>query len=192
MIIPTEIAQAFIEYIDTSYLKYSPHSGSKEEYLSFAKNHMADAFTISWSKGGTSGSCWDEGPEDLQDVYEEDEPSMEQLDKFLEKYFPNLTQEDRYLINNKIESNDTYDGDYYGGSTTQGNKSLKFSLLADELIRIIYDKTDCDLIDFNELLEEHSNIVINMNLDDYPKLQLNKELNKTLINEKINSRKVKL
>lgn len=192
MILPKELAQAFIEHIDMAYLKYNENSGDKENYLSSAEHHMEHAFDISWSKGGTYGSCWDD---ELREASAEDEPDMEELDKFLSKYYPNLTDDQKYSIYCHIREEDTYDGDYYGGSTTQGNKSLSFESLANSLISIVYNNIDNDnleIIDFDKLLEQHSNMVINMCLQDYPKLTLFKELRENLDNSKSSTKKIKI
>lgn len=192
MILPKELAQAFIEHIDLSYLKYYEISGDKENYLSSAESHMKNAFNISWSKGGTYGSCWSD---ELTEVYADEEPAMEELDKFLAKYYPNLTENEKNSIYSSVEENDDYDSDYYGGSTVEGKKSISFESLANNLISAIYnnlDNSSLDLIDFNELLEQHSNLVINICLADYPKVSLLKELNENLDNKKSSTKKLKI
>lgn len=192
MILPKELAHAFIEQIDLSYLQYNEKSGDKEGYLSHAEYYMKNAFNISWSKGGTYGSCWDD---ELRESHPDDEPSMVFLDDFLLKYYPNLTDDQKYSIYSCIEENDTYDSDYYGGSTTQGNKSLSFEALADCLILEVFNHLNNDsleLIDFNDLLKQHSTLVINMCVQDYPKLNLLKDLSENLDNNKGTTKKLKV
>lgn len=112
---------------------------------------------------------------------------MKELDKFLSNYYPSLSEDNKAFVYSWVVESDTYENDYYGGTTTQGNKSLSFEALASSLCQIVYkDKTNSDLeiIDFNQLVQEHANVVINMSLQDYPKLNLFKELSKNLESNK--------
>lgn len=184
---PTQLAQNIIEYLDLFYLKNSPCSGDSEGYVSSMEYELEKHFDIDWSLGGTYGTCWD-GDEGPREIEPSDEPYMERLQDFLDKYYPKLSYEDTKYIKNSFSEKETSESDWYGGSTSHMYKSLHFDNLADYLIDLVYKGTEYESIEFNDLLQKHSKIVIHLEECNYDKLALHKSLKIDLVNEKETSR----
>lgn len=70
----------------------------------------------SWVTGGlTGGNCW--GSEADQSVTAEDEPEFNQLDLFLETYYPKITFLQYKKLLPLIKTKDFTVGEYYGNYT---------------------------------------------------------------------------
>lgn len=180
MNIPKQLSEYLIEYIDLNYLSESPNSGDSESYLYFARNMMATDFSISWSKGGTYGSCWD-GEEGPSEVSGQDEPSIEKLNSFINKHYPEMDSKYYKYILNCMDEGETPDHDWYGGCTYEGYKNMSFYSFAQALIDTVYSNVDeNEFINFEDLLNEHANIVINISACEYYKIALKKNLIKDL------------
>lgn len=186
--IPQKLADNLIEYIDLDYLKnrYSQHTS--EDYLSSVSYMNQQHFTIEWSGGGTYGSCFSD---DLTEIIPEEEPVMANLNKFLEKYYPNLCVEDRLYIENYIIEKYENDCDYYGGSTVSYSKSLSIENLAEALALTVHKDEDTDVY-FYHLLQEHSEIISDVTYDTYHRLYLKKKLGKELSDTNDEVKKMKI
>lgn len=173
MNIPKKLSENFIKLIDLKYLSQNPHYQDSNDYQNFAQDMLNNYFNVSWSLGGTRGSCWDEdGP---HSVSANEEPSMNNLIDFLTDYYPQLSHEHYLDIMRCVEEKETSEGDYYGGCMYEGHKSMSFNTLAEFLINAQHIH-EYDYVDFNDVLEKHSHIVINMSIEDYYKLHLNEKL----------------
>lgn len=187
MIIPKKLSDNFIKLIDLKYLSQNPHYQDSEHYKNFAQDMLSDYFNVSWSLGGTRGSCWDEeGP---RSVSPSDEPSMHNLTDFLTDYYPQLSHEDYLDIMRSVEEKETSEGDYYGGCMYEGHKSISFTTLA-ALLTSSQHTHEYEYIDFNDVLEKHSHLVINMSIEDYYKIHLNEKLVDNLTKMSNNNKKI--
>ena len=83
------------------------------------------------------------------------------------------------------------ESDYYGGRTATGTKNIIFEQLATAITEHHY-KDFQDFVNFDSLLEEHSKIVINMSLEDYPNLRFKKSLEEQLYPSLISHKKAKI
>ena len=74
MILPKPLALIYIHFLDHSYLQRYSQSHSESDYLDYIKEKISPTFHVSWSQGGTYGSCWSD---ELSEVAEEHEPKLE-------------------------------------------------------------------------------------------------------------------
>lgn len=170
MNIPLELAENLLEHINLAFLAVDPYSHDSEQYMSSATYHMKNCFNISWSEGGTYGSCWNDK---LTKVASEDEPEMTVLKDFFDKYYPDTQLS--FEIESYVEYDSDSERDYYSGQTYTGRKHISFEQLADAIVAHHYQ--DCEeFVDFDSLLYQHSTFVVNMSLEDYPNLKFKKEL----------------
>ena len=187
MIIPQKLADIFMEDIATQYLQTSPFSEDSEDFFSSVRHHMANKFNISWSGGGTSGSCWDtDGPTEL---VEEDEPEMLELENFVEKYFSD--SDILYDLKLKADTHTDYENDWYGGQSSTHRKGISFYQIAEVLSSTIY-KDDFDSIDFEQMLNDVSLDIIHMGQGDYDKLTFKSHLSKQLEQKPFKNKKLKI
>lgn len=187
MILPKPLALIYIHFLDNSYLKRYSSSNSESDYLDYIKETISKTFHASWSQGGTYGSCWDD---ELTEVAEEHEPDLEGLNNFLVQYFPDLPSDDYYEIKSCIHYDSSSDSDYYGGCTYTGHKSVGLEDIADVLTELLY-KEETDIIDFDDLVLEHSKIVPQLDINSYYKIDLYKDLKEGL-EEKNERKKMKI
>jgi hypothetical protein len=187
MLLPQKLADIFMEDIATAYLESSPFSGDTEDFFSSARSHMSTKFNISWSGGGTYGTCWDEdGPTEMS---EDDEPEMTELDSFLEKYFSDF--DISYEIKLKADSHTDYENDWYGGQSSTNRKSISFYQIAEVLCSTIY-KDEVEYVDFETMLYDVAPEIINMGRGDYDKLIFRNHLNEEIEPKIVKTRKSKI
>lgn len=191
MKIPKKIADILIEYIDLQFLTYNGNSKDSEYYLSSCNDLMGKHFMETWTGEGTRGSCWDS---QIVKVYAQEEPLyIYYLDLFIEHYFKDIQEEIKPKIYEQIEYDSIKERDYYGGTTIEHIKFVTFENIANVLSTVLYGEHHWEvMIDFDDLLKEHSEIVIHMEKEDYYKLKLNENLNEHLEekDKKIVTRKI--
>lgn len=187
MLIPQKLADIFMEDIAVTYLESSPFSGNLEDFFSWARDHMNNNFNISWSGGGTYGTCWDD--DRPSEVLEDDEPEMTVLDSFLEKYFS--VYDISYEIKIKADTHTDYENDWYGGQCSTHHKCISFGQIAEVLFSTVY-KNETQYVDFEEILEDMSLDIINMGTGDYDKLTFKNHLNEKFEQKKVKTRKSKI
>lgn len=187
MILPKPLALIYIHFLDMSFLTSYHRSNDENDYIAYIKDKLSDTFSVSWSQGGTYGSCWDD---EIREVAEEHEPNLDEFDQFIEQYFSDVSVATYKVINSCVDYNSTSESDYYGGCTSTGHKSVNLNSLSDVLIDLLY-KDETDIIDFNDLILEHSKIVPQLDKDSYYKVDLYKDL-KSNLNEKEERPKMKI
>lgn len=120
----------WIESYNNYYNQYKPKDVARiiKETIQY---RIENGFSTDWSLGGISNNCWG----DSQPVGVEIEPDLPMLDEFFIEHYP-LIGFMQYKIVTKSIVRDTYsDGDYYGGSTQHGKKTLSFADLSQALIK---------------------------------------------------------
>lgn len=113
-----------------AYNQYTPAQAHKNIRATI-NIWLAKGFETSWSLGGTSNNCWG----NTQTVGVELEPDLPMLDEFFMEYYPFIGFLQYKLITKAIVRDTYSDGDYYGGSTYNGKKSLSFADLSQALIK---------------------------------------------------------
>lgn len=134
--IDQSLAKQLIDFFGKSWISsytgygYTPEQASKG-VIQHIEYYLSKGFETSWSLGGISNNCWG----DSSPVSAEIEPELPFLDEFFIEFYPQVSFM-QYKIVNKLVSRDTYsDGDYYGGSTQNGKKSLSFADLSQGMIQ---------------------------------------------------------
>jgi hypothetical protein len=186
-IINKEVADVLIEHLNLTYLEYYPNWNNVEHYFEFANNHCSSFFKESWCKGGTSGSCWSD---ELTEVGEENEPDLEHLREFLLQKFPKLNEDNIYDIMNSFEYDSSYDSDYYGGSIDYGTKSMPFSVIGEHVSTALYSESN-DIVNFETLVEEFSQLIINLDLHSYKKYKLYNQFDENIPSNQIENMSTK-
>lgn len=126
-----DIVKAHDEWVPESYLTESTHqtTGEKAEALKArGRGYHEDygsglTFSVSWSMGGTSGNCWNNNIDTCEPEMEpEDGP---EFDAILEALTPELTfMQFRGIQREVFKRTQKTQGDYYGGSVTEGHKGF--------------------------------------------------------------------
>lgn len=155
-----QLAQNLINFFGQSWLNnyssYHSHytaeqaSESVIQHIDYCFMH---GFEASWSLGGTSNNCY--GGSDS--VSAEIEPELPLLDEFLMEFYPQTSFMQYKIISKFIERSTHSDNDYYGGTTTNGNKKLDFSDLSQSLIKsqLIVDYNEVYCSDMDDYINEH-------------------------------------
>lgn len=106
---------------------------SEQEFVAACNEHASSwdkSFQVSWSTGGTYGSCWS----DTLTTASPDAPQeLVCLDNFLAEYFPDISFMQYRSIINSVETTETRDGDYYGGCIYGIKKTLSYGDLLAKL-----------------------------------------------------------
>jgi hypothetical protein len=90
-------------------------------------------FSTTWNMGGTTGNCWDDFKSVREPDMEEDDPK--EFDLILEGMYPQISfMQYKGIVRDVMVRGQTYHGDYYGGSTTEGHKGFKIKKLYDVLV----------------------------------------------------------
>lgn len=176
-ILHPQIANAFIKIIDKSFLAscYDESKKNSEEYIHFAQSTMDNFFEVSWSLGGTYGTCWDD---EIREASEDDEPRMHRLIDFLKKNFFGLNNMEIEKICSHAQYREEGEHDYYGGQTTRAYKKIPFHLLGKLLNDKLFPNQDLwkKQVYFDELLKERSEIIIQFDVKSYDLFLLNEKL----------------
>jgi hypothetical protein len=76
-------------------------------------NKLSTYLEVSWSNGGTSGSCWSD---ELSSIGAQDPQELEGLDEILEHFVPDISFLEYKILKKGIVTTDNYsEGDWYGG-----------------------------------------------------------------------------
>lgn len=93
-----------------------------KDWRSNSEQNKKDRIGVSWSMGGTSGSCWDDT---IITVSGDTEPNFIEIDLILDYYCPDISYVKYKIMHNKLINNDQgREGDYYGGCITYGYKYI--------------------------------------------------------------------
>lgn len=87
-------------------------------------------FSVSWSGGGTFGSCWDN---ELHPVAGSDPEVLTAHLEFLEQHFPNCTIGAVRAIQSSVVQDSGSEYDYYGGSVTKYSLEITREKIQDVL-----------------------------------------------------------
>lgn len=134
LLIDKQLAKNLIDFLANSWITehssygYSPKQAS-ESVISYINHAIAKGFSISWSLGGTSNNCW------LHSVHAEVEPELPYLDEFFIDFYPQISFMQYKIVSKSVKFSTSYNSDYYGGSTSNGNKSLDFQSLSESMIK---------------------------------------------------------
>lgn len=91
-----------------------------------------EKFFIQWDNGGNRCDCWGGN----YGLPTEDEQDLQDMDQFLEKYFPHLTYLQYKRILREVEEDNASESDWYGGVAHYKNKTMHFQTLEDLLIEM--------------------------------------------------------
>jgi hypothetical protein len=119
-------------FLDTKQYTKEP---TKESRYSQYSNPMD--ISVTWSMGGTSGSCYDTSEDDKRIVDPDPEPSdPTEFDYILAAVCPQMGfLQYKIVLNEVMEKGSKRHGDYYGGSTTEGWKGFRMKNLYDSLVK---------------------------------------------------------
>lgn len=142
VVLSPESAQAITKYVCEEYFNQSRYGS--DQIFELAKEVLSRNFAVSWSGGGTYGSCF---TDDLTEVDPDDEPEMKELKEFLLHYCPHLDYKTEDKIFYAIHESTHYDSDYYGGSMSSYSKYISI----EEIISIIEEDEEgeiflCDML----------------------------------------------
>lgn len=87
-------------------------------------------FSVSWSGGGTYGSCWDN---ELHQVSGSDPKVLTEHLEFIEEHFPSCTIGAVRAIQESIVEDSGSEYDYYGGSVTKYSLKITRDKIQDVL-----------------------------------------------------------
>ena len=86
-------------------------------------------FDVSWSLGGTSGSCWSD---ELTTISPSNPKELTEFDKLVEFWKPDMSFIQYKALKNAVVTKSTYEeGDWYGGCETYAKISCDFRKLYD-------------------------------------------------------------
>ena len=109
-----------------------------EDSMKYDKQYLEDrylkneCFEVEWTTGGTTGgTCWDT---EHESVASEPEPELEELDRFLEVFCPEISfLLYKKLIRDLVKRRDRSDYEYYGNCYEKGIKTIDFRDLFNRL-----------------------------------------------------------
>jgi hypothetical protein len=130
------------EWIPEDYIRESTHKTTAEKeaetkakgrgrgYDDRYESNMT--FSVSWNMGGTSGSCWNDKIDTVEgDMEPEDGP---EFDLILAALTPSISfMEYRVIQREVVKRKQKVQGDYYGGSITEGHKGFNIKDLYEVL-----------------------------------------------------------
>lgn len=189
MIIPQKLAIIFIEQIVSQYIREYDKKKNSSHFLTQASRYIDNSFDISWSGGGSRGSCYDtKGPEKFES---DEEPDMEELDNFLQENFPSLDRIEIFELKNMCDINTTYDSDYYGGRSCSHSKGISFDSIAEFITPLLYSD-DYEHVNFQDILEDIAPYVANITENDCKNIILKIRLDEKLEKSNLVIKKIKI
>lgn len=157
------ISQNFVDKILEDFIPFYQQNNSYDTDLTHAQfieqlvqRFSQPGFKVTWNMGGT----WADYNGKMGSVSPDTEPEMNELDNFLIKHYPNMGIMHYRMIANAIEKTTEREGDFYGGSTTNGIKFLSYEKLNNLLVEHNYEQYS-SILNHNTLtkyLEEKYNI----------------------------------
>lgn len=157
-LIDKQLAQNLIDFFANSWITthssygYNPKQASAS-VISHIGYAIKEGFSTSWSLGGTSNNCWG----DSHTVSAEVEPDLPYLDEFFIEFYPQVSFMQYKIVTKAVQTSTSSDSDYYGGNTTNGNKTLDFQSLSESMIKakILNNPSLVRMSELNDYIKEN-------------------------------------